>query len=115
MMTLVTRALYSFMVAVTVMLAVPISQLRMVTVRTACCCPDPDNCHCPDHGKHTPGKTSIKACHKNSEITTSAAAPELIPPLRVAIEMPPLRVAEIAIPLGQPHEPPSPERPSGPS
>lgn len=36
-------------VALIVALAMPVSQLRTMSVVKACCCPDPSNCHCPDH------------------------------------------------------------------
>jgi hypothetical protein len=111
----VARALYSIMVCVIVMLAVPVSQLRLVSTRIECCCPDPSNCHCPDHGKDTPAQDTMNACHKSSTTFASADAPAFSPPDVTAVAAPAEHVTTVAFIVTEPHEPPSPDRPRGPS
>jgi hypothetical protein len=111
----VGRALYSMMVCVIVMLAVPISQLQLVSQRIECCCPDPNNCHCPDHGKQGPEQDTIKSCHKSSTTLASAEAPVASEPVEVLLAAPALHVTTAHFIVTQPHVPPSPERPRGPS
>ena len=108
------RALYSIMVCVIVMLAVPVSQLRLVTERVECCCPDKNNCHCP-HDVDGPEQTTIKSCHKSSTIFASPSAPEILTPDVVALATPAERITTVEFAVTQPHESPSPERPRGPS
>jgi hypothetical protein len=111
----VTRALYTMLVAVIVMITVPVSQLRTMAVRTECCCPDPTRCHCPDHETAPAGQTSIKACHRNSEIVVGGSASDVVAAPTVPVDAPVLRVATAEHALSSPHAPPSPARPPGPS
>jgi hypothetical protein len=111
----VTRALYSMLVAVIVMITVPVSQLRTIAVRTECCCPDPSRCHCPDHETGPAGQTSIKACHKSSDIVVGSSASEVVAAPPVVVDAPALRVAAAEHILSSPHAPPSPARPPAPS
>ena len=110
----VTRALYTIMVAVIVMLALPVSQLRLFTVQHECCCPDPDNCHCPTD-KDAPTDTSMKACHSSTEIIASAAAPMFVAQPFAEVVRPTTPVATAEIQLPEPHAPPMLDRPRGPS
>jgi hypothetical protein len=110
----VTRALYSIMVAVIVILAVPVTQLRLVTVTHQCCCPDPDNCHCPED-KVAPRDTSMKACHESNEIIASASAPVFVAQPGVDVEGPVTPTAHAEIVLPAPHATPTLDRPRGPS
>jgi hypothetical protein len=110
----VTRAVYTIMVAVIVMLAVPVSQLRIVTVNHECCCPDPDKCHCPTD-KDAPSDTSMKACHSSTELIASAAAPMFVPQDYVDVPRPVTPIATAEIQLPKPHAPPMLDRPRGPS
>lgn len=110
-----TRALYTLIVGVIVMLAVPVSQLRTVSVRVECCCPDPDQCKCPDHDNHGPVQTTIKACHKKSDAVASASPSGFALPNIAVVDAPVDAVAVVQIPLTNPHDPPSPDRPRGPS
>ncbi len=99
-------------------LALPVSQLRTFATVTTCCCPDPSKCHCPDHDPHAGKGTGaqLRACHKSSDLTASAAAPALSAP--AAIEVPraitPERAFEFALPR-PPHPAPSTARPDAPS
>jgi hypothetical protein len=111
----VTRALYTMLAAVIVMITVPVSQLRTIAVRTECCCPDPTRCHCPDHETGPAGQTSIKACHKSNDIVVGSAASEVVAAPTVMVDAPALRVATAEYALHSLHAPPSPARPPGPS
>jgi hypothetical protein len=112
---LVTRALYTLMTAVVVMLALPVSQLRTIAEKVACCCPDPSHCHCPDHKAAPTDHDSMRACHKTAELFASPTVPEFTPPvITMAIAPAPIASA-IAHLLPDPHEPPSLARPRGPS
>lgn len=100
-------------VAIVVALALPVSQLRLVTVIASCCCPDPDRCHCPDHGPDGED-TSIQQCHRSADTLESAAAPAVA--LAPRVELVPVRAATVVhhvVP--QPHASPVGERPRGPS
>ncbi len=109
------RGLYALIVGVIVMLAIPVSQLRLVSVRVECCCPDPDQCKCPDHSKGLVGKTKIEACHKTRDAITSPATEMFSVPDIAVIDVPDVHVATVEFIASNPHEPPSPERPRGPS
>jgi hypothetical protein len=111
----VVRALYSIIVCAIVALAVPVSQLRTVSVVSECCCPDPDNCHCPDHGKSLPSQTTIKQCHRSTDLAIGSSLPEFSPPSAVVVSPPARRVAFAEFRLCLPHPPPSPARPAAPS
>jgi hypothetical protein len=111
----VTRALYSIMVAVITLIAVPVSQLRTVSVRIECCCPDPTHCHCGDHDRAPADQAAIKACHKSSETILSPSAPAFAAPVALSIEPSREQITTLQFPLRSPHESPSPARPPGPS
>ena len=109
------RALYVILTTVIVMIAVPVSQLRTVSVRVEGCCPDPSKCHCPEEGQGVPGQVSIKACHKSSEFLTGASLPEFQPAPLASLPEPSRRIAFVQLPLPAPHAPPCPARPPAPS
>jgi len=88
----VTRALYTMLAAVIVMITVPVSQLRTIAVTTECCCPDPTRC-----------------------IVVGSSASEVVAAPMVIVAAPALRVATAEYALRSPHAPPSPARPPGPS
>ncbi len=105
----------TIVVALIVALAVPVSQLRTIAVVQTCCCPDPAKCHCPDHQPDHSKLQSIRACHKDVQITAPAPAP-VAPPAVVAIELAPIRfVGVVEHALQSPHIPPDVDRPDGPS
>jgi hypothetical protein len=95
--------------------ALPVSQLRLITVIIECCCPDPDHCNCPEHPTSNGSHSTMLPCHKSVETLESASAPSFAPDL-VVVELVPAR-ALVAIhhTHATPHEPPSLERPSAPS
>lgn len=102
-------------VAFLVALAVPVSQLRTITVIRQCCCPDPSNCHCPDHKADPSGAASMRACHNTERAVISPQAPVFDPPA-VAVAPVTLAVAVVIAPsLPAPHAAPPPTRPAAPS
>jgi hypothetical protein len=68
-------AITTFMVAIVVALAVPVSQVRLVSTVIACCCPDPANCHCPHDKPDRSTDPSVRPCHKTSHDVVSPTAP----------------------------------------
>lgn len=110
-----TRTLYSLIVGVFVMLAIPVAQLRLVAIQVECCCPDQDHCKCPDHGKQLPTHPTMQACHKKGEMFVSADAPAFAAPAAVALDTPSVRVAFVEHSLHEPHDAPTPARPPRPS
>lgn len=109
----VVRAL---VLVVTVAVALVASQLRTTGVRITCCCPDPSECHCPDHAAaEDAGPPSLRACHRSAEaVEPQAIVPWLPPP-----PPRPARHARVVLavmpPLDRPHAPPGPSAPRGPS
>jgi hypothetical protein len=111
----VAHALYSMIVAVIVMIAVPVSQLRTISVQTECCCPDGVKCHCSDHKDVPTGQASIKECHKKTNILASPSSPDIAKPVAIAAAPSSERILALEFPLTSPHGPPNPARPPGPS
>lgn len=103
------------LVAIIVALAVPVSQLRTVWVAKVCCCPDPANCHCPDHTTAPTPEPSMRPCHNSQQVVVAPELPAFqAPALAVALAVAPLTVAiEHSIPA--PHPAPPPVRPDAPS
>jgi hypothetical protein len=102
-------------VAIIVALAVPVSQLRTIEVIKTCCCPDPANCHCPDHKPDSSSQPMMRACHNTEREIIAPQLPAFDPP-RVAILAVPAVVAVVTAPaLPVPHPAPPPIRPAAPS
>lgn len=108
-------ALYSLTIAVIVMFALPISQLRTVTVTVECCCPDPTKCHCPDHDKDPSQQPTMKACHKSSNAFEAPTVPQFTAVASETVTLPARAIAAIDHALTHPHLPPSLAAPRGPS
>jgi hypothetical protein len=112
----IATAAVTFVVAIVVALALPVSQLRTVeTVQERCCCPDPAHCHCPDQKPGSTNEPQLKNCHR---VSHDVVAPQLsafeLP--QVALVAPPMRiVALVVIAPATPHAAPSPRRPDAPS
>jgi hypothetical protein len=102
------------LVAVVVALAVPVSQLRMVSVIHHCCCPDPDDCHCPkpksDHSAKTMG-----VCHGANDIVVAPQAPSFTPTAVAIADRPAIAAVAPSLPILAPHDAPPPTRPDAPS
>jgi hypothetical protein len=107
--------LSTIVVAVVVALALPVSQLRTVTILKSCCCPDPANCHCPDQKPDTSTQPAMRACH-NSEQSIVAPGMPAFHAQTIAVVAPPARIAT-ALPhaVVAPHQAPPPNRPDAPS
>jgi len=102
-------------VAIACALAVPVSQLRTISVVTQCCCPDPADCHCPDHKPDQSTNSSMRACHRSTHVLVAPSAPSFTP-TEVAIAIPAVRPAAVilAAPVG-PKDAPEADEPYGPS
>lgn len=107
------------MVAIVVAMAVPVSQLRTISVIQSCCCPDPADCHCPHpvaaDRHHGPQQPAMGACHRSERDAVSPELPAFSAP-RLALAIVPARVpiaVDHAMPA--PHPAPAPARPDAPS
>ena len=107
--------LATLVVAIGVALALPVSQLRLVSVIKECCCPDPQRCHCPDHKPDPAGGPSVRACHNTQHLVVSPEAPAVHAAVAVAAPIPVRTVVAIARVLPAPHPAPAPARPAAPS
>lgn len=107
-------ALSTMVVALLVMLAVPISQLRTVDIETSCCCPDPDRCHCADH-EPSSGPTSIRACHSSSIVIVGAQLGSFTAPVIATVIPPARRFVAVVSRLPAPHAAPPLARLAAPS
>ena len=110
-------AAVTFVVAIVVALAMPISQLRTVeTVAERCCCPDPAHCHCPQSQSKDPSKVpQLRNCHRATHDVVAPQLPSFSPPV-VAFVQPAVRVVELAvITPAAPHPAPAARRPDAPS
>ena len=110
-----TSAIATFVVAIVVALAVPISQLRTVSTTVTCCCPDPSHCHCPHEKPGSSQCPSMKTCHQERHDAVSPQLPSFTPP-EVAIVLAPPRTAPAPfVAPGVPSEEPVSSEPYGPS
>jgi hypothetical protein len=105
----------TIVVAIAVALAVPVSQLRTISIVKACCCPDPANCHCPDHEKDSSSQPSLRACHNTELAVMAPQLPAFTAPIAAVAAAPATAIiaADPAIP--DPHPAPPPTRPDAPS
>jgi hypothetical protein len=105
----------TFVVAIVLALCVPISQLHTVAVQTECCCPDPDNCKCPDHKPDDGTQPMMRACHKTQHEFVAPVLPAFVAPVIArATPVEPIALAP-APALAVPHPAPAPHRPDAPS
>ena len=112
--TLVSAA-STLVVAIVLVICVPVSQLRTVTHETECCCPDPDQCKCPDHQPDKSTQSKMRACHKTTQSFVSPVSPAFVPPqIAVAARGEPVVIVP-AFSLPVPHPSPAPRRPAAPS
>jgi hypothetical protein len=108
-------AVATYVAAIVVALAVPVSELRTISITTTCCCPDPTKCHCPDHKPDHDKQSSIRACHRTQHESVAPQLPSFSPP-EVALAIAPPRVAYVV--TGAPPAPrvaPELDEPYGPS
>jgi hypothetical protein len=102
-------------VAILVGLAVPVSQLRTVWIAKVCCCPDPTNCHCPDHKTAPSSEPSMRACHNTQQVMVAPEAPAFRAPVVAIATVVTATTAAIEPPIPAPHPAPPPARPDAPS
>lgn len=103
------------LLAIFVALAIPTSQLRTITVVQSCCCPDPSNCHCPDHKADHSKVPAMRACHKTSHDIVAPTTPAFTQPELAIAPAPPHALVASVVPLASPHAMPPPTDPAGPS
>lgn len=108
-------ALHSVTIALIVLFALPISQLRTISARIVCCCPDPTRCHCPDHQKTSSDQASMRACHKSSQAFDAPTVPLVVMASTEAVSVPARLISVVEHAPTSPHEAPPLDRPRGPS
>lgn len=105
-------------VAIVVALAVPVSQLRTVSIVKTCCCPDPAHCHCPDHPDlktDSSSQPSIRACHNTERMIVAPELPGFRTPVVAVAAVPAAWVVALAHVMAVPHPAPPTTRPDAPS
>ncbi len=108
-------ALHSVTIALIVLFALPISQLRTISARIVCCCPDPTRCHCPDHQKTTSDHDSMRACHKSSQAIDAPTVSVFVTAPAETISVPTRVIGMVEHAPTKSHEAPPLDRPRGPS
>jgi hypothetical protein len=103
------------MVAMVVALAVPVSQLRTISIIKTCCCPDPDDCHCPDHKSDQSSQPSMRACHNTERTVVAPQLPAFPAPVIAEAPVPALIAVTLDRSIPAPHQAPPPARPDAPS
>jgi hypothetical protein len=105
----------TIVVAILVALAVPVSQLRTISIIKTCCCPDPSDCHCPDHKADPSQQPSMRACHNTERAIVAPELPAFRAPAITIAQAPAVAAARVAPPIAAPHPAPPPTRPDAPS
>ena len=110
-----TAWLATVVVAIGVAVALPVSQLRTIAFVHSCCCPDPDNCHCPPEKPEHSGQPALRACHNTSHAIVAPTTPAFSAPAVAIADAPLIIVRPLAHALPAPHDEPPPARPDAPS
>ena len=111
---LVTAA-STLVVAIVLAISVPVSQLHTVATQTECCCPDPDQCKCPDHKGDDSSQPTMRACHKTQHQFVAPVLPAFVAPaIDTVVVLEPVAF-EPAFMHSAPHKAPAPRRPDAPS
>ena len=105
----------TILVAIVLAICVPVSQLHTVSTKTECCCPNPDQCKCPDHDPDDGAQPVMRACHKTQQTFVAPVLPAFVPTELVAVAAPEPVAFEPAFVLPAPHPAPAPRRPDAPS
>lgn len=105
----------SVIVALAVMLAVPVAQLRFIHIENSCCCPQAKRCHCPDHDPGTSGQPSLRPCHQEPRVIATPAMPGFEPAPGAELAAPERTVAIATFEIARAHAPPPPRRIDAPS
>lgn len=111
----IVTAASTIFVAIALAITVPVSQLRTVGNFVECCCPDPDNCKCPDHKPDRGTQPAMQACHKKSQDFVAPVLPAFIAPAIDVASAPEQVAIAVEYPLSSPHTAPPPRRPDAPS
>jgi hypothetical protein len=111
----IATAASTVIVAVMLIFGVQIAQLQTFSEQTECCCPDPNNCKCPDHKPDQSQQTSMRACHKSAPPAVTAQLAAFVAPALPELRAPTVATPAIAPPIPAPHPPPAPRRPDAPS
>jgi hypothetical protein len=111
----VAARISTLVVAIVVALAVPVTQLRTAWVAKVCCCPDPANCHCPDHKADPSSQPSLRACHNTERVMVAPQLPAFRAPAVVIALAPTAELAVVDHAIPAPHPAPPPIRPDAPS
>ncbi|MEZ4400807.1 MAG: hypothetical protein R3B06_12350 [Kofleriaceae bacterium] len=104
----------TWLMALGVVVALPVAQLEVAAAATsACCCPSPASCRCPDHHPTAGQPTTLRPCRQ-----ASTEAPRLAAfVLAVAPAVPTIPTASIeaffTVPM--PHPAPPPARRAAPA
>lgn len=110
-----TAWISTVVVAIIVALAVPVSQLRTISIIKTCCCPDPTYCHCPDHKPDAPSQPSIRACHNTERVSVAPELPAFRAPVIALAVVPATAIIALDHAIAAPHPAPPPVRPDAPS
>ena len=102
-------------VALAVMLAVPVAQLRFIFIARTCCCPEAKRCLCPDHDHDASAQPTMRACHKPPQVIATPPMPGFLPASGATLAAPARVVALATFELARPHAPPPPRRIDAPS
>ena len=86
-----------------------------VEIDRSCCCPDPDECHCPGHDEHDDGAPAMESCHVTVVAIAAAGLPSFEPTVQPAVRAPDIAARVVHVTPASPHAPPVPDRPRGPS
>jgi hypothetical protein len=105
----------SIATGIVTMLALPISQLRIVTIVEKCCCPDRTTCHCPKEKPDHNEQPQIKACHSSSELSVTPEPAPLVAPDAFEVASPSRVVAMMERFPSAPRPSPYLPRPAAPS
>lgn len=105
----------TIVVAIALAISVPVSQLRTASLQSQCCCPDPDNCKCPEHKADSKPGPSMRACHKSTQHFVSPVLPVFVAPVDQVALAPQAAATEIVFVHDTPHAPPTQRRPDAPS
>ncbi|CAN5899950.1 hypothetical protein BH11MYX3_BH11MYX3_11080 [soil metagenome] len=108
-------ALTTFLVALLLVLSIPVSQLRTVSIETSCCCPDPTKCHCPVQEGGKPGQPELRACHQTTHANIAPTLPAFAAPAVTTVISVARTIVRPTFLHSAPHGAPPPARPDAPS
>jgi hypothetical protein len=107
--------LTTLVVAIAVVLALPVSQLRVVTVQHQCCCPHPESCACPHAPAPVGDNTSASACHHRTTLVVAPTLAGFAMPAPTVLAADEVRIAVVEHALTRPIAAADPRRPDAPS